>query len=587
MARSNYYLPKPPPLNTLPAAALRAVFQEGYSRQHLRSDILAGIVVGIVALPLAMALAIGVGVPPQYGLYTSIFAGSVVPLLGGSRFQVTGPTAAFIVILAPIYLKFGLGGLLFSGLLAGLILLFIGLMRFGRFIKFIPHPVTVGFTAGIGTVIAVLQLKDFFGLSLEHNPEHFVERVFEMIKAVGTFNLSEFSVGLATLLLLIFVPRMTKKIPAPLIALFSVSLAAALIHYFFPQFNVSTIGSRFHTVIFGKEFSGIPRILPQFSAPWSMASVGGKSIDLTMDSIRVLFPSAFAIAMLGAIESLLSAMVADGMAGTRHDPDAELMALGIGNIVCPFFGGIPATGAIARTATNIRYGGRSPIASVIHGLVILVAVLAAAPLLSYLPMAGLAALLMIVAWNMSDVKHFLHIVKVAPKSDTTVLLVCYFLTVIFDMVTAVSVGVGLAALLFMERMASASSSKLISEEHPVLHVKLPQGVILYEVAGPLFFGAAEKAMETLRTVGKQTRAIIFYMKAVPIMDETGLVAFESALNRLNQQGVLTVITELQNQPSYVLKKAKIAAREDKLVFCQSIENAVETTKQFMAGQHVS
>ncbi len=387
MARSHYNLSKPPPFSTLPAAALRTVLNEGYSRQNLISDILSGIVVGIVALPLAMALAIGVGVAPQYGLYTSIVAGGIVPLLGGSRFQITGPTAAFIVILAPIFLKYGLGGLLFSGLLAGFILLALGIGRLGKFIQFIPHPVTTGFTAGIGTVIAFLQLKDLLGLKLEHTPDQFVERFIAMVQAIGTFNSNELIIGLGTLALLIFVPKTTKRVPAPLIALALASVVVVVLHGILPGFNVTTIGSRFHTTIFGKEFLGIPQIIPQFAFPWSLSSVGGKSFDLTLDSVRTLFPSAFAIAMLGAIESLLSAMVADGMAGTKHDPDSELIALGVGNILCPFFGGIPATGAIARTATNIRYGGRSPIAGFVHALFILAAILVAAPLLSYLPMA--------------------------------------------------------------------------------------------------------------------------------------------------------------------------------------------------------
>lgn len=583
MARSHYFSTETPPLKTLPAAALRIVLKEGYGYESLWADILAGLVVGVVALPLSMALAIGVGVPPQYGLYTSVIAGLIVPILGGSRFQITGPTAAFIVILAPIFLKFGLGGLLFSGFLAGFILFVMGLGRLGKLIQFIPHPVTVGFTAGIGTVIAVLQLKDILGLQLEKTPEHFIDRVIAMIRAGHTLSFSELAMGLATLFLLIFVPKITKKIPAPLIALSLVAVGVFVIQKFFPLFHVATIGSQFHTTVFGKTFPGIPQLLPQFAPPWSLSSVGGKSIPVTLDTLRTLFPSAFAIAMLGAIESLLSAVVADGMAGTRHDPDAELIALGVGNMICPFFGGIAATGAIARTATNIRYGGRSPVSAVVHSFVILAAILLIAPILSYLPMASLAALLLIVAWNMSDVKHFIQIVKIAPKSDVMVLLTCYSLTVVFDMVIAVSVGIVLASLLFMQRMASAASAALVSEEHPSLKVKLPPGVILYEVAGPLFFGAADKAMDTLRTIGSQTKAIIFYMRGVPIMDETGLVAFRGALSRLERQGILVAITELQKQPHSVLKKANIDERPGKLVFCQTVQSAINVVQAHLTS----
>ncbi len=583
MARSHYLASEVPPLKTLPASALRVVWKEGYAPKSLRADILAGLVVGIVALPLAMALAIGVGVPPQYGLYTSVVAGFIVPLLGGSRFQVTGPTAAFIVILAPIFLKFGLGGLLFSGFLAGIILFAMGLTRMGKLIQFIPHPVTVGFTAGIGTVIAVLQLKDIFGLHIEKTPEHFVDRVWSMIQAGSSVNLSEFGVGFLSLVLLILVPKLTKKVPAPLIMLFFVTVASAAIQRFYPTFQVATIGSRFHTTIFGTTFSGIPQLLPQFATPWSLSGVGGTSIPINLDTLRTLLPSAFAIAMLGAIESLLSAVVADGMAGTKHDPDSELMALGVGNMICPFFGGIAATGAIARTATNIRYGGKSPVSAMIHAATILAAILILAPALSYLPMASLAALLLIVAWNMSDVKHFIQIVKIAPKSDVAILLTCYFLTVVFDMVIAVSVGVVLASLLFMQRMASSASAALISEEHPSLKLKLPPGVILYEVAGPLFFGAADKAMDTLKTIGSQTKAIIFYMRGVPIIDETGLVAFRGALARLERQGVLVVVTELQKQPHLVLKKASVNPQPGKLVFCHTVQGAIDTIQNHIAA----
>src|SRR5207302_8781531 len=328
-----------------------------------------------VALALARALVIAVDVPAQDGLYTAIVAGLVVPLLGGSRFQVTGPTAAFVVMLALIVSRFGISGLLIAGGMAGVILIAMGLFRLGRLIQFIPHPVTTGFTAGIGTVIAVLQLKDLLGLAPTRSPDHFAERVHALWDARGTVSLPELGVGLGTLALLVLVPRISRRIPAPLVALRVAAVAGYWLHLH--GTDLATIGSRFHSVIDGVRVDGIPRLPPLPLAPWSLPP----ELPLRLQTLRVLFPSALAIALLGAIESLLSAVVADGMAGTKHDPDAELLALGAGNLVCPFFGGIAATGAIARTATGIRYGSRSPIATMVHAVVVLAAVLALAPLI--------------------------------------------------------------------------------------------------------------------------------------------------------------------------------------------------------------
>src|SRR5882724_1186006 len=460
MPRTRYTHPRPPPLASLPGAAVRAVLAEGYSAADLRRDALAGLVVGIVALPLSMALAIAVGVPPQHGLYTAIIAGIAVPLLGGSRFQVTGPTAAFIVILSPILVRHGLAGLLVAGGMAGVLLLAMGLFRLGRLIQFIPHPITTGFTTGIATVIGVLQLKDLLGLRPARIPDHFLERVWSYLQARHTANLSEMSIGALTLAVLALLPRVTKRVPAPLVALPLAAAAAWLAHRFVAGFDVATIGSSFTTVIDGQVVQGIPRLPPQPILPWHV----GAGLPLRLSTFRALFPAALAIALLGAIESLLSAVVADAMAGTRHDPDSEPIGLGVGNILCPFFGGIACTGAIARTATGIRYGSRSPLATVFHAGVVLAAVLVLAPAISYLPMAALAALLVLVAWNMSEARHFVHMVRVAPKSDLAVLLTCYALTVIFDMVVAVTAGMILAAFLFMRRMAEVASVQLVGED---------------------------------------------------------------------------------------------------------------------------
>jgi SulP family sulfate permease len=563
------------PLWDLPAGALRAVLREGYSLTDLKSDVLAGLVVGMVALPLAMALAIGVGVAPQHGLYTSILAGFFVAALGGSRTQVSGPTAAFIVILAPIYAKFGMAGLLMSGLLAGALLVAMGLGRLGRLIEFIPHPVTSGFTAGIATVIATLQLKDFFGLKLDRNPEHFIEKVGAMFAARATASGWEVVLGAITLAILIYLPRVTRRVPAPLVALPFAALVALLLMRLRPGIHIATIANRFHTTIGGRVVFGIPQLPPLPVLPWRMPGHDGLPFSPTWDGVHALMSGAFAVAMLGAIESLLSAVVADGMARTKHDPDAELISLGIGNLLVPFFGGIPATGAIARTATNIKTGARSPIAAMTHALTVLVAVLALAPLLGYLPMASLAALLLLVAWNMSDIKHCLHTVRVAPKSDVAVLLTCYALTVAFDMVVGVTVGMVLAAFLFMRRMADVTQARLASDAHPDIPGTIPTGVIVYEISGPLFFGAAQKAMAALEITSDSTKAVILLMDEVHAMDATGLVALESALATLRNERCLAILTGVRAQPLALLRKAHVPER-DGIVLCPTTTEALAT-----------
>jgi SulP family sulfate permease len=354
------------PLSSLPASALRAVFRDGYSRDQFKHDVTSGFLVGVIALPLAMALSIAVGAPPQQGLYTAIIAGFVTPLLGGSRLQVVGPTAAFIVVLAPLQAQHGLGGLLVAGAMAGLILIGIALLRLGRLIEFIPFPVTTGFTAGIAVVIALLQVKDLFGLKLANNPEHFSDRLEAMWAARGSVNPAELVIGLVTLAVLLLprtpakvlkLPEWFAKVPMPLVALPVAALAAVALTWLVPGFHVDTIGTRFHSVLDGLVVKGIPRVPPLPMLPWNAPGPDGAPMVFDLHLVRTLLPSAFTIAMLGAIESLLSAVVADGMARTRHDPDSELLALGVSNVLTPFFGGIPATGAIARTASNFRFGG--------------------------------------------------------------------------------------------------------------------------------------------------------------------------------------------------------------------------------------
>lgn len=553
-----------------PAAALRQALRHGYTAHDLRSDILAGTVVGIVALPLSMALAVASGVAPQYGLYTAIIAGAVIAALGGSMVQVSGPTAAFVVLLAPISARFGLGGLVMASLMAGLILMLMGVLRLGSLIQFVPYPVTTGFTAGIAVVIATLQLKDFLGLTVAHMPERYLERAAALARALPTLRWQDLAIGVFTLALLLLWPRITRKVPAPLIALSLGGLVAALLTQLVPGFEVATIRSRFS--------GGIPQIPPLPVLPWHLPGVDGKPLGLSFDLLRDLAPSAFAIAMLGAIESLLSAVVADGMTGGSHDPDAELMAQGTGNLIAPFFGGIAATGALARTATNVRSGARSPLAAVFHSAFVLLSVLALAPVLGYLPMASLAALLLIVAWNMSEAKHFVHALRVAPRSDVLVLLTCFLLTVVFDMVVSVTVGVMLAALLFMRRMAEVSGVRLV-DQHPLL-TGLPKDVLVYEVAGPLFFGAAQKAMSALHRTPTGINVVLLDLAAVPAMDATGLVSLEAAVERLHSLGVFIVLSGVQAQPMQVLARSGIhRKRRDRIAVYRSMERAVAKARE--------
>ncbi len=564
-------------------AALRGALRRGYTAQVFKADLLAGLVVGVVALPLSMALAIAVGVPPQHGLYTAIIAGGLIAALGGSPTQVSGPTAAFVVVLVPISAKYGIGGLLVATFLAGMVLLAMGWARLGRLIQFVPYPVTTGFTAGIAVVIATLQLKDFLGLEVAHMPEHYVERIQALGAALPSARIADAAVGALTLAILIFWPRVTRRVPAPLVALGAATVGAYALGRLAPGLVVDTIGSRFSYVVAGATHPGIPRLPPLPNLPWSLPGPDGVTpIGVSLKMVRELMPSAFAIAMLGAIESLLSAVVADGMAGTKHDPDGELVAQGLGNIVAPIFGGFAATGAIARTATNIRSGARTPVAAMIHAAFVLGAVVAMAPALAYLPMASLAALLLLVAYNMSEVKHFIHVLRVAPKSDVAVQLTCFGLTVAFDMVVSVTAGVLLAALLFMRRMAEISGTTMVGEggrSHPALAEPLPRRVVLYDIAGPLFVGAARAAVCALEHVAQGTRVFILDVEDVPAMDATGLVNLESALDRLERDRTFVILAGVQPQPARVLHKAGIDAEEGHLAFCETVQQAVAMARE--------
>ncbi|EJB8383678.1 C4-dicarboxylic acid transporter DauA [Pseudomonas aeruginosa] len=569
-------------LPTIPLfSAWRQSLRAGYSLRALRGDLGAGLTVGIIAIPLAMALAIAVGVPPQHGLYTVLVAAPLIALSGGSRFNVTGPTAAFVVILLPIVQQYGLGGLLLCTLLAGLILVAMGLGRVGRLIQFIPYPVTLGFTAGIGIVIATLQLKDFLGLQVHGQPQHYLEQAGLLLRSLPSLRPGDSLVGLSALAILVAWPRLFPKIPGHLVALAGGLLLGLLLERL--GLPVATLGERFSYEHEGVVHAGIPPYLPSFQLPWNLPGPDGRPLGLSFELIRQLLAPAFAIAMLGAIESLLCAVVADGMTGSRHDPNGELLGQGLGNLVAPLFGGITATAAIARTAANIRAGAFSPLAAMLHAGVVLLAMLFLAPLFSYLPMAALAALLMMVAWNMSEAPHVVHTLRIAPRSDVLVLLACLVLTVLFDMVLAVGVGLLLAAGLFVKRMSELTDTASLPRGFHQALADLPAPVLAYAIRGPLFFGAAEKALSVLRRLNPEAKVVIIEMSAVPMLDLTALAALESMLLEYRQRGIGVIFCGCNARLRLKLKRAGIHPAAGRLAFVHNLEVARRKAEAWLAG----
>ena len=552
-------------------AAWRQTLKAGYSFKALRGDLAAGLTVGIIAIPLAMALAIAVGVAPQYGLYTVLVAAPLIALTGGSRFNVSGPTAAFVVILLPITQQFGLGGLLLCTMLAGLIMIAMGLGRAGRLIEFVPYPVTLGFTAGIGIVIATLQLKDLFGLSLSSQPLHYLEQVQVLLLALPSAHLGDALVAALSLAVLILWPRWVPKVPGHLAALAMGTVAGLALEAL--GIPLATLGERFSYSLDGVLHAGIPPFLPDFTWPWQLPAANGQPLGLSFELIRQLLAPAFAIAMLGAIESLLCAVVADGMTGSKHDPNAELVGQGLGNLIAPLFGGITATAAIARSAANVRAGAFSPLAAIIHAGVVLVAILLLAPLFSYLPMAALAALLLMVAWNMSEAGHVLHTLRIAPRSDVLVLLTCLILTVLFDMVLAVGVGLLLAAGLFIKRMSDLTDTAALPRHFHQALKDLPEHVLVYAIRGPLFFGAAEKALSVLRRFNNDVKVVIVDISAVPLLDMTALAALDNVLRDYRKQHVGLVLVGTSSRVRLKLRRAGILREEGHLAYVQNLEQA--------------
>lgn len=538
-----------------------ACFNEKYTPQRLLKDAIAGVTVGIIAIPLAMALAIGSGVPPQNGLYTAAVAGIIIAICGGSRFSVSGPTAAFVVILYPVSQQYGLSGLLLATLMSGLMLVLMGVLRLGRLIEYIPLPVTLGFTSGIGITIATMQIKDFFGLSVEAMPEHYLSKLLVLVQAMPTLGIGDAAIGVVTLAVLIFWPKLGLKLPGHLPAL----LAGCAVMAIFMQtgHSVATIGSRFHYLLpDGTQGSGIPAILPQFTLPW--AATGGTS-GFSLDLVQALLPAAFSMAMLGAIESLLCAVVLDGMTGKKHHSNNELIGQGIGNIVTPFFGGITATAAIARSAANVRAGATSPVSAVIHSLLVILALLMLAPLLSWLPLAAMAALLLMVAWNMSEAHKVVNLLRRAPKDDILVMLTCMSLTVLFDMVIAITAGIVLASLLFMRRIAKMTRLSDVAGDFAADEA-------VWRVNGPLFFAAAERVFGELSARSLQAKRIILVWDRVAILDAGGLSALQHFIDEL-PENVELVITDIPFQPLKTLARAGVKPIDQHLSFYSTLADA--------------
>lgn len=551
-----------------------ACIKEKYNLKRLGKDLLAGISVGIIAIPLAMALAIASGVPPQYGLYTAIIGGFIISMTGGSRYSISGPTAAFVVLLYPIAQEFGLAGLLMATVMSGIILVIMSLLKLGRLIQYIPEPVTLGFTAGIGVVIATLQLKDFFGLTMAEMPEHNIDKLGALADAMPTMESASTSVALATFAVMLLWPKLKTPIPAHLPAI----IIGSFLALWFNQDGtvVETIGTRFsYTLADGSIGMGIPPLMPSFELPWLQDGANHQALGFSWSMVQALLPSAFAIAMLGAIESLLCAVVLDGMTGKRHSANSELLGQGIGNIIAPFFGGIPATAAIARSAANVKAGAQSPIAGMIHSIVLLLGLLLLANILAYLPMPAMAALLLVVAWNMSEAPKAVHLIKSAPKSDIIVFLTCFSLTVIFDMVIAITVGIVLAALLFMKEIAEMTRLYDISQNRRYIDRDIPQHWSVLKVNGPLFFAAADSIFSEITLLAKERQTIIIYMDGVSILDAGGLASLTKLLEHLKMKQSELVITDLQFQPIRTLARAKIQPIDGLLHFYPTLSDALE------------
>lgn len=527
-----------------------------YSGQQFVKDVVSSIIVAIIALPLSIALALASGVSPEQGIYTAIFAGFVISFLGGSRVQIAGPTAAFATIVAGIVAKNGMQGLVVATIMAGILLILMGICKFGNLIRFIPYTITTGFTIGIAVTIFVGQIKDFLGLTFQNSPIDAIGKLKECIACIDTFNWQALVVGMVCMLILILWPKVTEKIPPSLIAVIvSIIMVKAL------KMDVKTIGDLYT----------ISNKLPGISVP-----------HLDAQMIRDLLPDAFTIAILAGIESLLSCVVSDGMIGSRHKPNMELIAQGAGNIVSGLFGGIPATGAIARTAANVKSGGRTPVAGMVHSVTLLIILVVLMPYAAWIPMPAIAAILFMVAYNMSGWREFVHLIKTSPKSDILVLVTTFVLTVWFDLVVAIEVGLVMAALLFLKRMSDVTEIKSweylgeeIDEENDPDKIslrKVPKHTLVYEINGPMFFAAADKFMQISTDPG--IKVVILRMRSVPAMDITALHSLEKIMTTCKKRGITLLMSHVQDQPMAMMKKAGFDRVVGEDNFCAHIDDAI-------------
>ena len=533
---------------------------KNYTREQFIKDIIAGLIVAIIALPLSIALAIASGVNPEQGLYTAIIAGFFISFLGGSRVQIGGPTAAFVVIIYGIIAEHGIPGLIIATLLAGVMLILMGLFHFGDLIKFIPKTITIGFTLGIAIGIVVGQIKDFLGLNMGAVPAEFLTKLVAYSHNLGSISYITLAIGILALLIQIFWPKVSKKIPGSLVAIIVTTLLVAIF-----KLPVKTIGD-LYTIKAG---------LPSFSMP-----------VLSFSLVREMILPAFTIAMLAAIESLLSAVVSDGMIGSKHKSNAELVGQGVGNILSALFGGIPATGAIARTAANVKNGGRTPVAGMVHALTLLLILLFLMPYASYIPMSCLAAILIIVGYNMSGWRTFVRIIKTAPKSDIAVLIITFLLTLFFDLVIAIEFGMILAASLFLKRMSDiaevrqwtyigSSEDEKLSEDVDLKYV--PKNTIVYEVFGALFFGAANVFTSFKHEEGKNV--LILRMRNVPVMDISGVEALEEILETCKKRNLTLILSHVNEQPYHAMEKAGFVEKIGSENICENIDASLERAEK--------
>lgn len=540
-----------------------------YSKEKFIADLLAGIIVGIVALPLAIAFGIASGVSPEQGLITAIIAGFLISFLGGSSVQIGGPTGAFIVVVYGIIQEFGMEGLAVATVLAGGILLLMGFLKLGTVIKFIPYPIIVGFTSGIALTIFTTQMKDLFGLDIKAVPADFISKWLVYFRHASSVHWASALIGIASILVILVSPRICRKIPGSLVAIVVMTILVYCLKNYGGIQGIETIGDRFT----------IQASLPSPDVP-----------AFSLETLHRLFPAAFTIAILGAIESLLSATVADGVIGEKHNSNTELVAQGVANILVPFFGGIPATGAIARTMTNINNGGRTPVAGIIHAVVLLLILLFLGPLTKHIPMACLAGVLVIVSYNMSEWRTFRSLLKNS-KSDVAVLLTTFLLTVIFDLTIAIEIGLLLAMLLFMKRMSETTRVSVVKDQidlsaegeiyHEEEKLDLKKGVEVYEIDGPFFFGIANKFDECMKVLGDKPKVRIIRMRKVPFMDTTGLHNLESLYRLSEKEKIRIVLSGVNEEVRKVLEKSGLVSKIGRENICSNIQEAVATANSYL------